>query len=481
MLKSDYDIKSEKIVLKALLQSDKFSKKVILNRTLSNNHFAVLFHKDVLELFFKFFIKHGKRPTYNQAKHYIKKYTTYVDKYKTKEEQIRVWQRSLKRLYRKLTKSEIRNIDTSVEILDDLRKARVIKRAIANGAKQLEVGEYDEILLLFNKAIIDSRKFENAVSEGNIIDDLNYHIELDKRIKAGEFTPISTHIFGVYENDGKLKRARLDKVLSGGFYAGEVVMFVGEVNVGKSFTLMETAFCTARFEKKNSILFTIEMNKVKSQRRIYARATGIPYNRFKMGALTRKDKQKLYDWKDDWKEQKYGILEVVSFDRGAAVIDIENKVKDIENKYGEPFELIAVDYLNDLRPLGRFQSSKSWDAIGEVSWDLANLSKGYDGSRGIAAITASQKKTTQYGKSETKAGSAAMSALPEHHATIAIGIGQNDEDKLYGLHGRIRYDIFKNRDGQKDISFYTFPNFKASRIHSEKSMRQHYGEKADRL
>jgi hypothetical protein len=222
------------------------------------------------------------------------------------------------------------------------------------------------------------------------------------------------------------------------------------------------------------------MNKVKSQRRIYSRATGIPYTKFKQGLLDKDDIKKLNEWKEDWK-QNYGILEVVSFDRGATVYDIENKTNDIENKYGKKFELIAVDYLNDLKPVGKFQNSKSWDAIGEVSWDLSNLSKFHDNHRGLAIITAIQKKTVMYGKAETKAGSGAMSALPEHHATVAIGLGQETGDDNYGIGGRIRYDIFKNRDEKKNISFYTFPNFKVSRIHSTKSMRMHYQDRIEEL
>jgi hypothetical protein len=479
MVGEDYNLDVELVVLKALFQKRKFAKQIIMQRTLSDGHFTKLFHKDALKLFFQFYIKNGQPPTLDQAIHYLKRYVTYIDKYRSKEEQNRIWKRLIKRLFLPIKKGEMRTIETSIKMLDEFRKMRVIKQTIIDSTQNLNVGNCDMALNNFHNAISDSRKFEVQISEGNIIDDLDSHLQLDKAIKNGEFRPISTHIYGVYEKGNDIKKADLDGILSGGFYLGEMLIFVGEVNVGKSFTLMETAYCTSRFEKKNSILFTIEMNKIKSERRIYSRATGIPYEKFKMGKLTKEDREILEQWKYNWKKNKYGIFEVISFDKGASVLDIENKTKDIENKYGEQFELIAVDYLNDLRPLGRFQSSKSWDAIGEVSWDLTNLAKGYEGSRGLAVITASQKKTTQYGRSETKAGSAAMSALPEHHATVAIGIGQNDEDKAYGIHGRIRYDIFKNRDGEKDISFFTFPDFRKSRIHSVKSMRKHYGDKIE--
>jgi len=477
-----YDIDSERIALKALIQKPNFAKQVILYNLLFDDHFVDLFHKDILNVFYKFYRKFGQSPTSKQLKHYLPKYMTYVDKFKTKQHQMKIWLGAVERLYNDMSENEIKNIDASVSILDELRKARVIQRVIIKSTKSFETGNYDRVIENFSEAIIDSRKVENMITEGNIVDDLDYHIQLDKRIKSGEDRPISTHIFGIFEDQKtkKIKKADLDSLLTGGFYPGEVVLFVGEVNIGKSFTLMETAYCTSRFEKKNSILYTIEMNKTKCQRRIYSRATGIPYRKFKMGELTKDDKEKLYRWKEDWKKN-CGILEVVSFDKGATVGDIENKTKDIENKYGEEFELTAIDYLNDLKPMGRFQNSKSWDAIGEISWDLANFSKFHHNHKGISTITAVQKKTIMYGKSETKAGSGAMSALPEHHATVAIGLGQNDEDKFYGLNGRIRYDIFKSRDDKKDISFYTFPNFKVSRIHSEKSMRYHYQDQLEEL
>jgi len=234
---------------------------------------------------------------------------------------------------------------------------------------------------------------------------------------------------------------------------------------------MEIPYYVSKNEKKNVVMMTIEMNKIKSQRRIYTRATGIPYSKFKRGELTKDDKKKLMDWKDDWKEN-CGIYEVVSFDKGASPIDIANKLDEVENKYGEKFDLLSVDYLQDLIPndLSK-KGDKDWTSIGSVSWELSQLSKYHDNHRGIPIITASQKKTKFYGKQDTKSGSSMGSALPEHHATVAAGLGQNSDDEIIG---RIRVDLFKNRDGEKSKSFYLFPNFKIGRISSIKKIKKYY-------
>ena len=187
--------------------------------------------------------------------------------------------------------------------------------------------------------------------------------------------------------------------------------------------------------------------------------------------MTKDDKQKLMDWKDNWKENERGVMEVVSFERGASPIDIENKIDEVENIYGKKFELVSIDYLQDLTPNDvSKKGDRDWTSIGSISWELSQLAKYYDNGRGIAMVDASQKKTKLYGKPDTKSGSSMGSALPEHHATVGIGLGQSDEDAVIG---RIRMDLFKNRDGEKGKSFYIYPNLAIGRISSIKKLKEY--------
>jgi len=269
----------------------------------------------------------------------------------------------------------------------------------------------------------------------------------------------------------------LDEYLNGGQFAGEMTIIVGKVNIGKSFMLMEIPVMAAVREKKNSVLYTIEMNKIKQQRRIYSRITGIPYKKFRMGLLTKEDRNKLRERIKQW-EEHCGIIEVVAFDRGSTTyLDIQNKHTEVENKYGKAFEIASIDYLNDLKPINNRIDDRNWSSIGSISEGLANWAKYHNNHKGLVVITASQKKTTQYADKDTKSGSAAMSALPEHHATIGIGIGAGDEDEAFK---RIRVDIFKNRDGEKGVHFYLYPNFEISKINSLKKGKEFYSNESEK-
>ena len=279
-----------------------------------------------------------------------------------------------------------------------------------------------------------------------------------------------TGIVGARYDDesGDYHHIELDNLLDGGLFPSEMTLVIGENNVGKSFLLMELPIYASMTNKINTILFTIEMNKIKQQMRIYSRISGIPYHRFRTGEITKDELKKVKAKLIEWKEQ-YGVLHVVSFDKGATVVDLESKLKDAENKYGKEFGLISIDYLNDMKPIGKYQSLKGWDAMGEISWDLSNLAKRWNGRKGNPIITANQKKTTRAGTARTDWQDAAFSPLPVQHATVGIGIGQNEDDEQWG---RLRWDIFKNRDGEKGISFFTFPDFKVGKISSKSKMKQ---------
>lgn len=474
-IKQLFDIDVERNTLKVTLQNKDFCKSIFMFNTIISEHFTDLFHRDVFNASSDYFNKFGIPPSEEKLKNHILKFITYNKAYKTPEYQRKIWVKSVERLFNPISTLELDEKESNVSLLEEFRKARVIQKFMIGAEQSFGTGNYEEIIGLMSETISVTKKVDNVISEGNIIDDFQQHIQVMRQQRLGEIKPISTGIVGVQENmDGSYKLINMDDTLSGGFYPAEMTLIVGENNVGKSFLLMESTVQASMNQKLNSILFTIEMNKMKQQNRIYSRITGIPYHKFRTAELTKKEmkiwKEKL-EW---WKEEKCGILHVVSFDKGATVVDIENKLKDAENKYGESFSLVSIDYLNDMKPLGKFQNSKGWDAMGEISWDLANLSKRWNNRKGIPIITANQKKTGKAGSGATSWDDAAFSPLPVQHASIGLGIGQDATDKEIG---RIQWTLFKNRDGEKNITFYTFPDFQVSKIASRKKMMEYYEAK----
>ena len=467
-----YNTDAERNVLKSILQNRDFCKSVFMFKTIIADHFVDLFHRDLFNAVDNYFIRFGIQPTMDKLKIHMLKFITYNQKFKTNEQQRKIWLKGVERLYNPLDEMELAEKESNVELLEELRKARLIQKFFVGAEKSFGDKKYEEVISLMGEVISVSKVVDNVINEGNIVDDFKQHIQIIRQQRLGEIQPVKTGIVGAQENDetGAYHLVYLDDYLGGGLYPAEMTLIIGENNVGKSFMLMESTVQASMNQKLNSILFTIEMNKIKQQNRIYSRITGIPYNKFRLGTITQKE---LTKWKDklQWWKENCGILHVVSFDKGATVMDIENKIKDAENKYGQDFGLISIDYLNDMKPMGKFQSSKGWDAMGEISWDLSNMAKKWNNRKGIPVITANQKKTTKAGSGGTSWDDAAFSPLPVQHATVGIGIGQSKVDEEIG---RIQWTLFKNRDGEKSVSFYTYPDFSVSRIASKNKMYTYY-------
>lgn len=471
-----YDIKTERNVIRILLHKQDICNYAIMYNMIIPEHFIDLFHRDCWNAIRQYYNKHGIVPKKKYFINYLVKSITYSDKFKTKSSQKKLWIKASNKLFIKSENDNIKYFNSDLERLDELRKMRLIQKSVVKIVDNFKIDKIKPIIDTMNHTITECTKVESVITQGNIIDDVDQHKNIDQQMKLGLFKPIPTNFVGVYEkgNNNAIRIIKFDDYIEGGFYDGEFYLIVGETNVGKSFTLMEFAYVASKIEKTNSALYTIEMNKIKEQRRIYSRATGIPYSKFKRGEMTKKDWHKVDEWKEQWVADGNGILEVISFDRGTATTnDIINKHKDIENKYGKPFKIASIDYLNDIKPIGKmYKDDRDWSAIGSVSESLANWSKYHNNHQGLSVVSANQKKTKYYGESKTKLGSGAMSALPEHHATWCVGIGQGEDDQIIG---RIRFDLFKNREGEKAISFYMFPKFKTSRINSIKKIKEYYG------
>lgn len=464
MKKTDVDI--ERNILRCTLQVKDFGQSVLTYGQIIENHFSDLFHQNAFSAIKDYFHKYGTVPSQPKLKDNILQFITYDKRYNTKANQRAIWLTSVDRLFTPLKQDSIREKESDLAQLEEMRKVRLLQKFLVNSEESLGDGKVEQIIEDMGFVINQTKMVDSQMTEGNIVEDFSQHIRLIKQKKLGVIKPVPTGIFGAKydESEGTYTPIHLDNYLDGGLFPGEMTLIIGENNVGKSFLLMEIPVHAAMTAKINTIIFTIEMNKIKQQTRIYSRISGIPYNKFRTGEIT-KDELKVVKKKLEYWKANYGVLHVVSFDKGATVIELENKLKDAENKYGKEFGLISIDYLNDMKPIGKYQNLKGWDAMGEISWDLSNLAKRWNNRKGVPVVTANQKKTTKAGTGSTDWQDAAFSPLPAQHSTLGIGIGQNKDDEEWG---RIRWDIFKNRDGGKGISFYTFPDFSISKICSKK-------------
>ena len=268
MAKKYYDLSSERNLLRAILSNKDVCINAMTYELLDVTYFSDTFHKDCWKAIVKYFNKFGASPKEKHLSKYMEDVITYSNKYKSQAKQLDIWLTAVTKLYKP---SDVTNKELKAEIdyLDNLRQKRLFQKSIVRMSFDFEKGKIDLVAQSMSNVLSKIRKHENIITQGNIVDDLSKHIKLDKMIKQGYFKPIPTGIVGVYENpNGNIEVVRIDDLLDGGLFASEMDMFVGEVNIGKSFILMEIPYFVAKVEKKNVILMTIEMNKIKAQRRV---------------------------------------------------------------------------------------------------------------------------------------------------------------------------------------------------------------------
>jgi hypothetical protein len=465
-----FDIDSERNIIRHLCTDKMYIQKVVLNNSIMVEHFSDLFHRDVFVAITNYYKSYGTLPDESKFVPYLQKHMTRAPNFKDKSQQMTIWKSACKKIFNSAVVNES-SLKSDFDCLEEYRKARLIQRSLVSIHSKFKSNEYDQAFSIMSSALLDSRIDSDIVLEGEISQDWPEHVQYMNLQRSGAIKPVPSGLFGVKEDEsGNGQVVYLDNWLYGGFYPSDLAIVVGETSVGKSFFLMESAY-QASYGGKNAIYFTIEMNKMKAQRRIYSRMSGLDYGLFRSASLTKNQEDFVNRRLQLWKE-KCGTLYVVSFDNGATCQQIEEKMNQTQDRLGLEWEMLVIDYLNDMKPMGRYNTDKSWEAMGEISWGLANLAKNFNNYKGIPVLSANQKKATKAGKSHTNWEDAAFSSMVMHHCSLGFGLGADQDDKDAG---RVRFDMFKNREGEANFSMFTYPSFHLSRITSMRNIKEYYG------
>lgn len=466
-----HDIDSERNIIRRLCTDERYAQRVALNQLIVIEHFSDLFHRDSFTTLIDYYKTLGSLPDLKKFQVHLEKHITFAENFSDKDQQIKIWKAASEKLFRPLGEDEKKSTKADMATLEEYRKARLLQLSITETFSLFQRGEYDLGFRSMGKSLLDSRIDENRILEGEITGDWKQHLQYMELQRSGAIRPIPCGMFGAMEDEsGSGTIVYLDELLYGGFYPSDLVILIGETSIGKSFFLMECAYYAA-YRGNNAIYFTIEMDKMKAQRRIYSRMSGIEYRLFRTAQISDEQQRFVQKRLDGWKK-KCGKLYVVSFDTGATTQDIESKMIETQNRFGLEWDMCAIDYLNDMTPIGKYSSMKNWEGMGEISWGLAQLAKSFNAHKGLPIITANQKRGDRAGKAGTNWSDAAFAKMVMHHASIGLGIGANKDDKAAG---RIRFDLFKHREGDSNINMYFYPQLAVSRLTSLRRLRDYYG------
>ena len=212
----------------------------------------------------------------------------------------------------------------------------------------------------------------------------------------------------------------------------EFGIVLGDTGVGKSIMVENFAISNYLYDDKNIFFASLEMPKMQVMNRADSHIAEIMYKGFRTGEMSDKDIKK---WKKKVKEMQKSFKNkfVASYMRRATSTDeIMAEAYRQQDKYKIAFDLIIIDYLNLMKPIGAKRMSKNWESMSEVSWDIKCLSQDFN-DIGVPIWTPNQMKDgdVKYGK-----------AILEH-CPICLKMEQTVDDELENV---IRLSFRKSRD-----------------------------------
>lgn len=449
-----HDLNLERQILAVLLRDKNLLSSMVSSEAIRKEHFSDLSLRRIFVVLTNLYLKNFKRPTKRALKLRLNKRIKNADKER--------YDILVDKLFGLKIKAIKDNFPTMLDDLEELREGRIIQKAVVKLGRCFENNDIPRAIEEYQKASGSLALNADDIDEGDFVDDFEDRkaLVLDKRDNPDKYPAVPCRI-PIYRGDSpyNAKLDYLQEILNGGFYPGKLYLTVGHSNSGKSVFLMECAYQCA-WAGKTAVIFTIEMMKLEEQYRIDSRMSRIKHTAFERGVLTNKEIKKWGKRKDKFQEHG-GQIYVVGYPKGCTVKMIEAKLSELKRKLGG-IDLVCIDYLNDMRPNGKFVNVRDWSAIGEVSWDMKQLTKYFDNNNGIPIITANQGKKGERNMKILGEGSVAFSPLPHQHADVVMMLKEELDDNGNIKYLSLRFD--KHRSGKKFETVYMVPDFSIMNI-----------------
>lgn len=244
----------------------------------------------------------------------------------------------------------------------------------------------------------------------------------------------------------------LDLKMDGGSEKGSLTCYVGGAGDGKSMMLQQVC-CSALLKGMNVSYATLELNKGRTYSRIISNLTSVPIN----GVLGQRKSEAMR--KLESMRPTLGMLFVEQFTpQLATIMDIQDWVKRLEEKTGEDFQVIIVDYGDKLGiPGGKEQNSYI------AGRDIFEKYRVWMEEAQKWGFTASQSKRRD--KNKKALIDIDDLADSQHKArvvdiVVSLNVSEDDEGEKV-----VKFFIAKNRNGDAGFSVGPIPcDFPMARI-----------------
>jgi replicative DNA helicase len=352
-------------------------------------------------------------------------------------------------LLERLMAKQIRDaqIPESIERLKELATGRRLADVLMQPggvAEKLKAQQIKEAVGSLEEFLFAQGAMEGVVSEGDLMSEAaEIMAQIDEIIASEGFEGCPTLI------------EPLDEVIYG-LVPGEYGLLVGGSGEGKSIGLLDIGMRNWDWAGKDVIAFTLEMKKREQQFRQLAWGCGIDIHKFRTGEFDPGEREKISEF-FEMRKEKQNVFHWVDIPENVNAAQIERKLLQAERRLKREFEIILIDYLGIMSPIGKYRGTRTdWDTMGETSWNVHNLARRTQ----KVLWTAVQKKEniSEAAKRKGGLGAIGLSYLIAQPADIVVVFIEQT------LQGFMEANIAKGRNVPKD-RIKLKPDLRHARLH----------------
>ena len=317
------------------------------------------------------------------------------------------------------------HLEWLMDEFESFTRHKAIERAIIASADLLEKHNYGEVESLIKTAV---------------------QIGLARDMGTDYFEDPRGRLMGLKDKNGQISTGWpcMDRKLFGGMNRGELNIFAGGSGAGKSLFLANLGVNWA-LQGLNVVYLTLELSEALVSMRIDSMITGVPTREIFRDLDDVEMKVKMIG-------KKAGQLQIKYMPSGKTVNDIRAYVKEYEIKCGKPIDVLLIDYMDLLMPIGKKISAENLFVKDKyVSEEIRNLAM----EKQVLCVTAAQLNR------------GAVEEVEFDHSHISGGLSKiQTADNVFGIftsramreRGRYQLQLMKTRSssgvGQKiDLEF----------------------------
>jgi hypothetical protein len=271
--------------------------------------------------------------------------------------------------------------------------------------------------IVFRKAIVDSRDLFNAdkyaeaydlMKQRMVVIEQATYSRIDRGWYADEFIERTARRMdaGTQEMIGT-GFPKIDKILGGGARPGFCGLWLARAKKGKTTTLINILAAAARVYAKRCVYFTLEGGREIIEERLDAIFTGELLSMVRAGNI---DAKKYTNAVAELKHLK-GLIVIESIGGfNVTILDVERRLRELEQAYGFVPDLAVLDYVDILNPIkdmgsvayNQIAACQQWKTLMEqkriVGWSASQGTRPDDDADVTPTILTSANIADAYGK-----------------------------------------------------------------------------------